>query len=245
MHRAARILRGGDAEQAGAEKQVRRRTMRQRRPAFVAAAKLVFAQVHAMRQHRAPSGQAMVIVDVEIVLPFGKQLRGPFDLALVLGDVRVHQHVLVLAPQRARRIELRRRAGAGKARRDGVEAARPCRASARSAPWIRRSRAARYRAALPARCGPSAPCRPRCACRGAQPPRTAHRPIADRPRRTPAPWWCRCAATRRRTLLPSRPRGPGRRTPSRPGTHSGRASRATARRRTRRSRSAHSAHACR
>ena len=97
--------------------------MRDRRAALVAAAKLVFRQMHAMRQHGAPADQPMMIVDVEIVLPLGKQLGRPFDLAAVLRDVGLHQHVRMLAPQRARRIELRRRAGAGKARRDGIEGA--------------------------------------------------------------------------------------------------------------------------
>src|SRR4051794_36867884 len=97
--------------------------MRERGAALMAAAELFFGKMHAMRQHGAPSDQAMMIIDIEIILAIGKEVGGPFDLALVLGDVRMHQDVLVFAPERARGLELLRRRSAGKARRDRIEAA--------------------------------------------------------------------------------------------------------------------------
>ena len=53
--------------------------MREGRAAFVAAAKLVFREMHAVRQDGARADQSMMIVDIEIVLPRGKQLGSPFD----------------------------------------------------------------------------------------------------------------------------------------------------------------------
>ena len=67
--------------------------MRERGAAVVAARKLALAEMHAVREHRAPAGQAVVGIDVEIVAPLGKQLRHPRDLVPVLGDVGLHEHV--------------------------------------------------------------------------------------------------------------------------------------------------------
>src|SRR5258708_36881784 len=82
------------------------------------------SQMDAMGQHGAPPDQPVMIIDVEVVLPLGEQPGGPLDLASVLRNMCVHQHILVLAPECAGGIELPRRRGAGKARRDRIEGAR-------------------------------------------------------------------------------------------------------------------------
>src|SRR5436305_204947 len=87
------------------------------------AAELVFGQMDAMRQHGAPANQPVMIVNVEIVLALRKQLGGPCDLVAVLRDMRVHEHIRMLAPEAACGLELRRSAGTGEARRDRIEAA--------------------------------------------------------------------------------------------------------------------------
>ncbi len=103
--------------------------------ARVAAAELLLGQVDPVRQHRAPSDQSVVIVDVEVVPALGKQRGGPFDLALVLGDVRLHQDGRD-ARARARRRLRAARASRCRAKRGviAVEACARAHASVRSAP---------------------------------------------------------------------------------------------------------------
>src|ERR1043165_9177745 len=97
--------------------------MRDGGAAFMAAADLAFRKMHAMRQHGAFADQTVMIVDVEVILPLGEELGGPFGLAAIFGNMRLHQYARMLAPEAACRLELGRRARSGKARRDRVECA--------------------------------------------------------------------------------------------------------------------------
>src|SRR3954469_8174073 len=89
--------------------------------AFMAAADFTFGKMYAVGQDGAFPDQPVMIVDVEVISSLRKELGGPFDLAVVFRDVRLHQHIRMLAPQAARRIELRRCTRSGKARRDCVK----------------------------------------------------------------------------------------------------------------------------
>lgn len=76
-----------------------------------------------MAENRAPPDEAVMIVDIEKVLPLRKQAGDEGDLVAVLGDVSLQGQIGIFAPQRARGFQLRRRARSGPARRDGIEQA--------------------------------------------------------------------------------------------------------------------------
>ena len=117
------------------------------------------SEMHAVGQHRAPADQAVVVVDVEIVAPLREELPHPGDLVEGLRDVGLHEHLGMLAPERARQLELLGRARSCKARRDRVERAAAAVPLADQRLRLVVAAIGRYRAAPPARCGPSAPCR--------------------------------------------------------------------------------------
>ena len=89
--------------------------------AGVQALQLRLLEPDAVTEHGARAAQAVVIVDVEIAAAVGEQLLDPGDLGLGLRDMRLHQAVAVLAPQRAGSRQLLRRTRPGVARRDGIE----------------------------------------------------------------------------------------------------------------------------
>src|SRR6478672_7060707 len=74
-----------------------------------------------MAENGAPPDEAVMVVDVEEVLALRKQAGDEGDLVAVLGDMRLQGQIRIFTPQRARRLELRRRARSGPARRDGIE----------------------------------------------------------------------------------------------------------------------------
>ena len=81
--------------------------MRERRPGLVQEREVALRQVDAVAVDRARPGEAVAGVDVEIGRRVGKQRRDQCDLGQVLGHVRLHVDVRVLALQRAGGIELR------------------------------------------------------------------------------------------------------------------------------------------
>ena len=85
----------------------------------------------AVGEHGRRAQQAVAVVDVEIAAARGKELPHPRDLLLVLGDVRVHADVGMLARELARELELLRRGGRCESRRDRVAAGDPGRARRR------------------------------------------------------------------------------------------------------------------
>src|SRR5262245_31788567 len=102
MHRAPRIAGVAHREQSAPQEHVGRWAMRDRGAALVAACKFALAEVHPMREHRAPPGETVVRINVEVVAPLGKQFAYPRDFAAVLRDVRLHEDFGMLAPERPR-----------------------------------------------------------------------------------------------------------------------------------------------
>ena len=110
-----------EIERAAAQEEVGGRAVGDGGTAGVQALQLRLLEPDAVAEHGARPAQAVVIVDVEIAAPVGEQLLDPGDLGLGLRDMRLHQAVAVLAPQRAGGRQLLRRTRSGVARRDGVE----------------------------------------------------------------------------------------------------------------------------
>ncbi len=107
-HRARRLERIVDIQIATAEEEVRRRAMRDRGAAVVAALQLRLGEPDAMAVDRAPPEQAIVVVDVEVPLALRKQLANPSHFAPALRDVRLHEAVRMLGLERAGGFELSR-----------------------------------------------------------------------------------------------------------------------------------------
>ena len=117
------VLGARNVEHAATQEEIRRRAMRDRGIGGMQALQLIVAQPDAMTEHRAPAAEPVMIVDVEIVPALGEQFLDPGDFGLSLRDVRLHQAIGMVAPQRAGGGELLGRTGAGEARRDGIEQA--------------------------------------------------------------------------------------------------------------------------
>ena len=66
--------------------------------ALVAAAKLVLAKVDAVREDRMRSDQPVMVVDVEIILSIGKQLRRPGNLGAVFRNMTFDKRARMLPP---------------------------------------------------------------------------------------------------------------------------------------------------
>ncbi len=81
---------------------------------------LVIGQVDAVPEHGAWPAQRVMIVDVEIALPFRKQLPDPGHFAFVLGHMSLHVAIGMLAAERTGGLQLLARTGRREARRDGV-----------------------------------------------------------------------------------------------------------------------------
>ena len=97
--------------------------MRERRAAGVAAFEFRFVQMHAVREHRAATNQAVMSVDIEIIAPLREQLHHPRNLIVLLSDMGLHESPGVLAPERACEFQLFRGAAPSVPWRNGVETA--------------------------------------------------------------------------------------------------------------------------
>ena len=123
MYGTAWITCRAQRKQATAEEQVRGGTMRERGAAGVAAFEFRFVQMHSVREHRAPTSQAVVSVDVEIIAPLREQLHHPRNLIVLLSDMGLHESPGVLAPESACELQLFRGAAPRVPWRNGVETA--------------------------------------------------------------------------------------------------------------------------
>ncbi|MNT48748.1 hypothetical protein D3C72_1855450 [compost metagenome] len=94
--------------------------MRHRGAAVGQAPAVVLVQVDGVAVHRARAQQAVAVVDVQVAACIREQLRHPFDLVAVLGDVGLDKGVRVGARQFAAGGQLRFGRGWREARGDGV-----------------------------------------------------------------------------------------------------------------------------
>ena len=124
-HRPRPVLDRRDIKQAAADEEVGCRAMGDLGAALVKAPQLIFAEVNAVPINRPLIQQAVVIVNVGVILASGVELRRPRYLGPVLGYMRLQAQTLVFAHQAARQFQLPRAAGQGEARRHAVQAAAP------------------------------------------------------------------------------------------------------------------------
>ncbi|CAJ8478652.1 Uncharacterised protein [Burkholderia pseudomallei] len=113
-------VRALEIEQAAAEEQVRRRAVRGDRARFGEAPAVVVVEMDAVAVHGATAQQPVVIVDIEIAAPLGKQLGRPAELVEILRDVALDEHVRMKPGEHAARFELRVRRCRREARRERV-----------------------------------------------------------------------------------------------------------------------------
>src|SRR4051794_40651357 len=125
MYGTAWITCRTQRKQAAAKEQVRGGTMRERGAAGMAAFECRFVQVHTVREHRPPTGQAVMSVNVEIIAPLRKQLHHPRNLVMLFSNMGLHERPGVLTPESACEFQLFRGAAPRVPRRNGVETAPP------------------------------------------------------------------------------------------------------------------------
>src|SRR4051794_25141221 len=101
MYGTAWITCRTQRKQAAAKEQVRGGTMRERGTAGMAAFECRFVQMHPVREHRAPTGQTVMSVNVEIIAPLRKQLHHPRNLVMLLSNMGLHERPGVLTPESA------------------------------------------------------------------------------------------------------------------------------------------------
>ena len=81
--------------------------MRDGSTGFMHALPFDFFQMYAMTEYRAFTDKAVVIINVEIAGALWKKFVYPGDFVGIFRNVRLHVRVGKLAPQRARRFQLR------------------------------------------------------------------------------------------------------------------------------------------
>ena len=81
---------------------------------------VIVIKVDAVCIHGTIAHQAKVVVHAKVAARARKQLARPADFVQVLGHMRLDPHIGVTRRQLTRAAQLRRRAGGGKPRRDGV-----------------------------------------------------------------------------------------------------------------------------
>ena len=96
--------------------------MRECGAAGMAALEFRLVEMHAMREERAPAGETVVGIDVEIVAPLREQLHHQRNFVLVLRNMGLHEGPGVLAPECPCELQLLGGAASGISRRNGVEA---------------------------------------------------------------------------------------------------------------------------
>ncbi len=107
-------------EQAGAEEGVRGRAVRDTGTARAKGGPLALGQVDGVAEIRAGTGQAIALIDAEIIGRLGEERAHPGDFIVVFADMGLHQCRRMLAPKHARRFELFRRRCRGKTRSDRI-----------------------------------------------------------------------------------------------------------------------------
>ena len=153
-HAARRPARFVQLEETAAEEGIRSGTVRDRGAGFVAAANSLSLSQIAVAVDRARAERAMVVVDIEIAGTVGKELLDPRDFAAVFRDMRLQVRARMLAPQGARRVELRGRARSRETRRHAIEQPAAAMPALQRGLAVVVARIAPYRATRPGHCDP-------------------------------------------------------------------------------------------
>ena len=88
--------------------------MHEARPRLGQPVTLTLRQVNGVAVNRTFAQQALRLVSVQIVTGLGEQLPHPGDLVRLFGQMRLHQAIGMLAPQRPQRRQLFGGRGGGK-----------------------------------------------------------------------------------------------------------------------------------